>query len=96
MGIIRKYAGWDLSRILDEYKAFAEPKIRDCDIEYITAFDNMQLDNLWARESTFEYRIRRFCKATTFTMVVLVIWLYSGSVMATAGTAITPRPQPTA
>ncbi|OIW27140.1 protein-tyrosine phosphatase, partial [Coniochaeta ligniaria NRRL 30616] len=43
---IRKLHGWNLDTVLDEYRTYAEPKIRDCDVEYIAAFNTMQLANL--------------------------------------------------
>lgn len=91
---IRKLHGWNLDAVLDEYKMYAEPKIRECDIEYIAAFNTMQLANLWPKESTFEFRFHRFSRAATFTFVILIIWLYSGSEMTMANN--TPKPQPTA
>lgn len=39
VAVIRKVSGWQLTPILDEYKHFAEPKVRDCDLDYITAFE---------------------------------------------------------
>jgi len=69
--------------VLDEYRLFAEPKIRECDVEYITAFDTMHLAvNLWSPESTFPHRFRRYYRATAFACVVLLIWIYSGSEMS--------------
>ncbi|KAB5582415.1 tyrosine phosphatase family-domain-containing protein [Coniochaeta sp. 2T2.1] len=79
---LRKLHGWHLDAVLDEYRAFAEPKIRECDVEYITAFDTMQLANLWSPESTFPHRFRRYYRATAFACVVLLIWIYSGSEMS--------------
>lgn len=49
MAVIRKYYRWNLDCVLDEYRTYAEPKIRDCDIDYITAFNHMQLANLWEK-----------------------------------------------
>jgi tyrosine-protein phosphatase SIW14 len=94
VAVIRKFHGWSLSSVLDEYRTYAEPKIRDCDVEYITAFNTMHLANLWPKETTFQFRFQRFYRATAFVFVILVIWLYSGSEMSLA--ASTPRPQPTA
>ena len=38
VGVLRKMSGWNLGSILDEYKTYAEPKPRDCDITYLTGF----------------------------------------------------------
>lgn len=94
MAILRKFGGWNLDAVLDEYRAYAEPKIRDCDIEYIVGFNTMQLANLWSKQSTFEFRFHRFCRAAAFTFIILVIWFYSGREMSAATS--TPKPQHTA
>ncbi|KAJ8120133.1 hypothetical protein ONZ43_g3081 [Nemania bipapillata] len=39
VGVLRKYHQWDLKCIIDEYKAFAEPKARETDLKYLTDFD---------------------------------------------------------
>ncbi|KAI0804990.1 tyrosine phosphatase family-domain-containing protein [Xylaria sp. FL0064] len=39
VGVLRKSNQWSLKRILDEYTTFAEPKIRDGDIKYLTDFE---------------------------------------------------------
>lgn len=38
VGAVRKVTGWEMDHILDEYKKYAEPKPRDCDIAYLTGF----------------------------------------------------------
>ncbi|KAK7735244.1 tyrosine-protein phosphatase siw14 [Cytospora paraplurivora] len=37
---------WDLLRILEEYKTYAAPKIRDCDVEYVTKFQVADIQHL--------------------------------------------------
>ncbi|KAF4119502.1 hypothetical protein GMORB2_4632 [Geosmithia morbida] len=36
---MRMTAGWENHHALSEYRAYAEPKVRDCDVEYITNLD---------------------------------------------------------
>ncbi|OAA69840.1 tyrosine phosphatase [Cordyceps fumosorosea ARSEF 2679] len=36
----RRVAGWEVDPALDEYRAFASPKVRDCDVDYINAFQS--------------------------------------------------------
>ena len=43
VGVMRKLAGWNLGRTVDEYRSYAEPKIRDVDVEYISAFEPTSL-----------------------------------------------------
>ncbi|KAK0740770.1 tyrosine phosphatase family-domain-containing protein [Schizothecium vesticola] len=38
VGAVRKVTGWNIGDILDEYKSYAQPKPRDCDIDYLTGF----------------------------------------------------------
>ncbi|KAL1839820.1 hypothetical protein VTJ49DRAFT_1099 [Mycothermus thermophilus] len=47
IGIVRKLSGWHINNIIREYRAFAEPKVRDCDIDYITAFELANISNLF-------------------------------------------------
>ncbi|KAK0388063.1 hypothetical protein NLU13_4307 [Sarocladium strictum] len=39
----RKVAGWPVDTVIQEYRTFAEPKVRDCDITYITALEAASL-----------------------------------------------------
>ncbi len=84
MAVIRKVAGWDLTSIIDEYKSFAYPKFRECDIQYITNFQVTNLSHLpAARETpTLGLRFPMFARITFFTILVLIIWLISGSKIA--------------
>lgn len=43
VGVMRKLAGWDVGRTVDEYRSYAEPKIREVDVEYISAFEASSL-----------------------------------------------------
>ena len=79
MAVVRKVSGWELSTIIDEYKSYAEPKVRDCDVDYITVFELASISNLWVREANFNMRSRNFFRVTLFTLVVLAIWLFSGA-----------------
>lgn len=46
VALVRKMQNWDLERILDEYKFFASPKPRDCDVEYVTKFEVNDIQHL--------------------------------------------------
>ncbi len=71
---MRRVSGWDLGRILDEYKAYAAPKVRECDVNYITNFSTMALANL-VPNTAAEFRCNNFLRVTVFTLVVLLIWI---------------------
>ncbi|KAK4189837.1 putative tyrosine-protein phosphatase [Podospora australis] len=83
VAIVRKISGWDLSNVLNEYKKFAEPKIRDCDVKYITGFEPTDISNLF-REATWRFRSPSFLRATVVAAIVLFVWVYSDSMMIPA------------
>jgi tyrosine-protein phosphatase SIW14 len=83
VAVVRKVSGWDLGHILQEYRDFAEPKVRDCDINYITGFELAEISNLF-KNAGWQFRTRNFIRATLFALFVLIIWLFSGVKMAAA------------
>lgn len=46
VAITRKVQKWNADRILDEYKTYASPKIRDGDVEYISNFQPTDIEHL--------------------------------------------------
>ncbi|KAG6359849.1 hypothetical protein INS49_010902 [Diaporthe citri] len=46
VALVRKIQNWESERVLDEYRAYASPKIRDCDVEYITKFQTTEVQHL--------------------------------------------------
>jgi len=82
VGVIRKLSGWTVSDTIDEYKAYANPKIRECDVEYITRFQISSLSNLFRDTKAVGFRVPNFFRITFFTIFVLAIWMISGSQMA--------------
>lgn len=46
VALVRKIQNWDSERVLDEYRAYAAPKIRECDVEYITKFQTTEVQHL--------------------------------------------------
>lgn len=78
VGIVRKVSGWDLDSVLTEYKSFAEPKVRECDVKYISGFELADISNLFVKEMNWRYRAHSFLRATLFTLFVLSVCFYSG------------------
>ncbi|KAG6005004.1 hypothetical protein E4U21_000577 [Claviceps maximensis] len=83
---IRKLSGWQLNMVVDEYKSYAAPKIRDCDVDYINGLECLPLQSLYdlhsARIARFTPgQVRTFFRALLFSTFVLVLWLVSGSQM---------------
>lgn len=85
---MRKIAGWELQSILEEYKAYAGVKVRECDVKYITAFDASSLTNLFPTPTTAAvgFRVPSFFRVAFFTLTVLIIWMVSGSRMTLTST----------
>jgi tyrosine-protein phosphatase SIW14 len=81
IGIVRKLSGWDLGNIISEYKTYADPKVRECDINYITGFELANISNLF-RLVNWPFRTTRFLRAATFVVVMLVVWILSGHTIA--------------
>jgi len=71
--------GWKLHSILEEYRGHAEPKVRDCDIKYITAFQVASLQGLFSRQILRQPDVvltdARMARLITFVAIILSIWL---------------------
>lgn len=84
VAVIRKISGWDTTCALDEYKAYAEPKARDCDLEYIGAFQVSDLHSIQRptpRRPRTSMENRTFFRALLFSFMVLVLWAFSSRSM---------------
>ncbi|TQV94307.1 hypothetical protein V2A60_002659 [Cordyceps javanica] len=85
----RRVAGWEVDPALDEYRAFASPKIRECDINYINAFQSSLIprfeDEIVPRSPV---QVRTFVRTLLFSTVVVVIWIVSGTQMTSTPAAI--------
>ncbi|KAK3297807.1 tyrosine phosphatase family-domain-containing protein [Chaetomium fimeti] len=94
IGVVRKLSGWNLSNIITEYKAYAEPKAREVDIDYITGFELIDGSNLF-RDPKPSFRVSRFTRAVIFAFFILMIWFVSHTDLAgdtiTRGTEVRPR-----
>lgn len=56
---------------------YAEPKIRECDVKYITGFEPADISNL-SRDAGWRFRTPSFMRASVFAFIVVIIWLFSG------------------
>ncbi|TAQ85072.1 hypothetical protein B7494_g6591 [Chlorociboria aeruginascens] len=80
VSVIRHLAGWNIQSTIEEYRGFAEPKVRDCDVKYITEFDISILAGLFTKKprisnaSIKRQKMLRFMALTAFT---LLLWLVS-------------------
>lgn len=81
VAVVRKVAGWNASSVLDEYRAFAEPKIRESDVEYIRNFEISALHPL-ATEHHSRYtpiQVRSFRRTLVFSTIIMLLWVVSGT-----------------
>ncbi|KUJ12094.1 uncharacterized protein LY89DRAFT_221848 [Mollisia scopiformis] len=80
VAVMRHVAGWNIDSIIQEYQGFAAPKIRDCDVSYITQYKVSSLEGLFLRRAQ---RLRiakkpspneRMLKFLMLTAIILSIW----------------------
>ncbi|KAI6248009.1 putative tyrosine-protein phosphatase DSP2 [Erysiphe necator] len=57
IAVLRHVQGWDLRKILQEYRYFAAPKERNCDIEYIADFKKNSLGHFAMKSSRIRSRL---------------------------------------
>lgn len=92
VGVVRKIAGWNAESVVAEYKSYAEPKARECDVNYLDDFQisslgisnpipNMTKD-VYKNRSRFQPRT--FFRAVFLTAFVLLLFFMSGSKLSTA------------
>ncbi|KEY70344.1 hypothetical protein S7711_06818 [Stachybotrys chartarum IBT 7711] len=84
---MRKVSGWNLRKALDEYESYAAPKIRECDVAFITEFQAAVYADV-KREVTQarSLRNRTFQRVLTFVAFVMTLWCISGYHMASTST----------
>jgi tyrosine-protein phosphatase SIW14 len=79
IAVFRHVSGWSIDSIVDEYQGFAQPKVRTCDITYISNYQVSSLQRLFVKERI--YRTRpvlshdKMVRMLMFSVIVLAIWL---------------------
>lgn len=79
VAVARKLSGWELSSVLDEYRSYALPKIRECDVDYITTFKTTTMTEAVVPARFSHMQVRNFLRALLFSGLVMVIWFVSGT-----------------
>lgn len=85
IAVARIISGWSRDTALDEYRTYAEPKVREGDLDYIASFQTSSLVMEApgsARLSTVQ--VKTFLRTLLFSSFVMVIWFVSGSQMNTS------------
>jgi tyrosine-protein phosphatase SIW14 len=88
---VRKIAGWDMRQVLDEYRTYAGPKVRDCDVDYITSFQApshlapvVGITTTEAHHYSTQFtpvQLRAFLRALLVSGLLMFVWLLSGRQM---------------
>ncbi|KAI1132626.1 tyrosine phosphatase family-domain-containing protein [Nemania abortiva] len=73
VGILRKSNQWDLKRIINEYSAFAEPKVRETDVKYLTDFEITSLGHQ-PQAVAFVSAIGRFFRLVLLVVLTMLIF----------------------
>lgn len=71
---VRLLSGWTPASAIDEYKAYAEPKVRQCDIDYIGAFDRSAIRLPSALPRGGPVRTRSFVRSLILSTLVVMVW----------------------
>ncbi|KAI1374724.1 tyrosine phosphatase family-domain-containing protein [Hypoxylon crocopeplum] len=79
VGVLRKANDWDTTSIIREYTKFAEPKVRDTDVKYITDFRMSNLLNVVSKSSRVPYPLHTFYGMVMLASFTLSVWVYSST-----------------
>ncbi|KAJ8129694.1 hypothetical protein O1611_g3935 [Lasiodiplodia mahajangana] len=81
VGILRKSNQWDLKSIINEYSTFAEPKVREADVKYLTDFE---LTSLGRQPQTVALvgTSGRFLKLVVLVVLAILIFYPLGKLKA--------------
>ncbi|KAH9985721.1 tyrosine phosphatase family-domain-containing protein [Xylariaceae sp. FL0662B] len=88
VGVLRKINHWDTTSVIQEYTKFAEPKVRETDLRYLTDFKLSDITTLISKAQQTSYTIRSFCGMVLVASFVLSIWMYSSSKLLMVATAL--------
>lgn len=82
IAVMRYTLGWNQKSVVDEYRTYAEPKIRDVDVEYISSFET---SSLWVQPESpprvITFNKHNFRRALAFATVVMLLWFVSSTSM---------------
>lgn len=80
VAVARKLSGWDLDDALGEYRSYAMPKVRECDVDFISSFHPSSLQPTVLDPRYFNpVQTRTFFRTLLFSAFVVVLCLVSGS-----------------
>lgn len=79
VAVIRHVTGWSIDEIVEEYRGYALPKVRECDIEYIMNYQVSSLQGLFLRKQRLRHKKpsltnKKMAKLLVITVLALAIW----------------------
>lgn len=79
VAVIRHVTGWGIDEIVEEYRGYALPKVRECDVEYITNYQVSSLEGLFLRKQRLRHKKptltnEKMAKMLVITVLALTIW----------------------
>ncbi|KAI1411001.1 tyrosine phosphatase family-domain-containing protein [Hypoxylon sp. FL1857] len=78
VGVLRKTSEWDTTSIIREYTKYAEPKVRETDVKYITNFKLSDLRSAMPISSKAPLVLRTFYGMVMLVSFTVSVWMYSG------------------
>jgi len=76
---LRQVTGWNLESTLEEYRGYAEPKVRECDVTYIKEYQISNLQGLFGegihRSVDTVLEGPRMAQMLMFTAMMMIILL---------------------
>jgi tyrosine-protein phosphatase SIW14 len=80
VGVVRKYNGWDNDSVLAEYTRFAEPKVRETDVNYLNNFKLTSLRNIVSRRIDGpRMNLVQFMMLVLVSGLCLTLWLLTAN-----------------
>ncbi|KAI1769809.1 tyrosine phosphatase family-domain-containing protein [Hypoxylon cercidicola] len=79
VGVLRKINEWDTTSIIQEYSKFAEPKVRDTDVKYLTDFKLSDLPGATLGSREVPYVLRTIYGMAMLASFTLYVWIYSNT-----------------
>ncbi|KAI1135871.1 tyrosine phosphatase family-domain-containing protein [Hypoxylon sp. FL0543] len=79
VGVLRKTIEWDTNSIIREYTKYAEPKVRETDVKYITNFRLSDLKKAVPSPSKAPFVLRTFYGMVMLASFTISVWMYSGT-----------------
>jgi len=79
VAVMRHVTGWSVDAVLEEYRSFAEPKVRDCDVQYIKEYRVSSLQGLFINKLgqplDVVLTVSKMVRMVVFSAMIMMIML---------------------